>query len=62
MVIVTTAAGKQVWTHEASDTSITPPREAPFVAGQEFYWRVESTRLNGGTAASRIESFRVAER
>jgi hypothetical protein len=61
-VIVTTAAGTQVWSHEVSDTTVTPPREATFFPGEEFYWRVESSRVNGGTATSRTESFRVAAR
>ena len=60
-VIVTTGAGSPVWKGETSDTSVAPPPVTKFVDG-EFYWRVESARVNGGTATSRITSFRVVDR
>lgn len=61
-VIVTTQTGTTVWFHESTDTSITPQPEAIFVPGDEYYWRVESSRGNGGTASSQTESFRVVKR
>ena len=61
-VIVTTQTGTTVWFHEVADTSIAPQPEAVFVPGDEYYWRVESSRANGGTASSQTESFRVAKR
>ena len=61
-VIVTTATGTPVWSGEASDTSIAPPREVTFVDGGEFYWRVESSRADGGGARSQTAAFRVSGR
>jgi hypothetical protein len=61
-VVVTTAAGTPVWNRESSDTSAVPGREATFVPGEEYYWRVESSRADGGGAMSRPASFRIVER
>ncbi len=61
-VVVTTSTGTPVWRGESRDTSAVPSREATFVPGEEYYWRVESTRADGGGAMSRPASFRIVER
>jgi len=60
-VVVTNSAGALVWRHEVQDTSIALTSETTFVPG-EFNWRVESSRVNGGTASSQTVSFRVGHR
>ena len=61
-VIVTTGNGSLVWKGDSPDTTITPPRTAVFVNGGEYNWRVESTRADGGAAASKTATFRVLGR
>jgi hypothetical protein len=61
-VVITTASGTPVWSGEASDTTIAPPREVTFVDGGDFYWRVESSRADGGGARSQTATFRVLGR
>ena len=61
-IVVTTPTGTLVWRGEPHDTTVVPPPGTKFVNGGEFYWRVESTRADGGGATSGASAFRVVDR
>jgi hypothetical protein len=57
---LTEASGRQMWSGETTDTTLSLPAEVPVVGGQTYFWSVDALGADGRSLTSRSKRFSIA--
>jgi hypothetical protein len=57
---LTEASGRQMWSGETTDTTLSMPAEVPVVGGQTYFWSVDALGADGRSLTSRSKRFSIA--
>jgi anti-sigma factor RsiW len=59
LLTVQDTTGRVVWSTQLADTSATPPRTAPLVGGQRYFWSVDARLGDGQSRKGGVSTFLV---
>lgn len=54
------ASGRQVWSGEATDTTLSVPAEVPLDRGRTYFWTVDALGADGRSLTTRTKRFSIA--
>jgi hypothetical protein len=57
---LTEASGRQMWSGETTDTTLSMPAEVPVVRGQTYFWSVDALGADGRSLTTRSKRFSIA--
>jgi len=57
---LTEASGRQLWSGETTDTTLSLPAEVPLDRGQTYFWTVDALAADGRSLTTRSQRFSIA--